>query len=154
MLEPYRDRPPLQQVVSVQKALLAAYAAAPDMSLSFIAFPGNHFAGPRHFVAFMQGGSPLTARLLKPVLIDAQTGSAAATAELPLYVKALLLSKPLHFGDYGGLPLKLIWALLDMLSIVVLGSGLYLWLKKRNIPFEARLGIAPDEKSTKRLDSA
>ncbi|TAL45811.1 MAG: PepSY domain-containing protein [Methylovulum sp.] len=154
MLEPYRDRPPLQQVVSVQKALLAAYAAAPDMSLSFIAFPGNHFAGPQHFVAFMQGGSPLTARLLKPVLIDAQTGSAVATAELPLYVKALLLSKPLHFGDYGGLPLKLVWALLDMLSIAVLGSGLYLWLKKRNVPFEARLGIARDEKSTKRLDSA
>ena len=39
--------------------------------------------------------------------------------------------QPLHFGDYGGLPLKVIWAALDMLTIVVLGSGLYLWWIRR-----------------------
>ena len=42
----------------------------------------------------------------------------------------LLLAQPLHFGDYGGAPLKLVWALLDMATIVVLGSGLYLWVKR------------------------
>ncbi|MDB5973481.1 MAG: putative rane protein [Nevskia sp.] len=41
------------------------------------------------------------------------------------------MSRPLHFGDYGGLPLKLIWALLDLVTIAVLGSGLYLWLAWR-----------------------
>jgi len=110
------------------------------MLLSFMAFPGNGFAGPGHFVAFMQGNSPLTSKLLKPVLIDAQTGLVVESRELPWYVTALLISKPLHFGDYGGLPLKVIWALLDMLSIAVLGSGLYLWLKKRNVSLEARPG--------------
>jgi uncharacterized iron-regulated membrane protein len=45
-------------------------------------------------------------------------------------VKTLLLSQPLHFGDYGGLPLKILWALLDILTIVILGSGVYLWLKR------------------------
>ena len=29
---------------------------------------------------------------------------------MPWYVKALKLSQPLHFGDYGGMPLKIIWA--------------------------------------------
>lgn len=43
----------------------------------------------------------------------------------------LALSQPLHFGDYGGLPLKLLWALLDLLTIVVLASGLYLWIARR-----------------------
>ncbi len=28
----------------------------------------------------------------------------------------LLLSQPLHFGDYGGMPLKILWALLDLLD--------------------------------------
>ena len=37
----------------------------------------------------------------------------------------------LHFGDYGGLPLKILWALLDVVTIVVLGSGLYLWWARR-----------------------
>ncbi len=48
--------------------------------------------------------------------------------------KALLLSQPLHFGDYGGLPLKIIWALLDIVTIIVLGSGFYLWLAKLRRP--------------------
>ncbi|MGN6117342.1 MAG: PepSY domain-containing protein, partial [Nitrobacter sp.] len=39
--------------------------------------------------------------------------------------------QPLHFGDYGGMPLKIIWALLDVLTIIVLGTGVYLWLRRR-----------------------
>ena len=29
------------------------------------------------------------------------------------------------------MPLKIIWALLDVMTIVVIGSGLYLWIAKR-----------------------
>jgi uncharacterized iron-regulated membrane protein len=42
------------------------------------------------------------------------------------------VSQPLHFGDYGGMPMQIIWALLDIATIIVLGSGLYLWLKRGN----------------------
>ena len=50
-------------------------------------------------------------------------------------MKALFLSQPLHFGDYGGLPLKFLWAGFDMVTIVVLVSGLWLWrLRGRNAP--------------------
>jgi uncharacterized iron-regulated membrane protein len=138
MTAAYRDRPALAQTGSVDRALAAAQAATPGMQLRFMAFPGNPFASPHHFVAFMHGDTPLTSKLLQPVLIDAQTGEVTATRALPWYVSALLLSQPLHFGDYGGLPLKILWALLDLLSIVVLGSGLYLWLK-RGGAFEAHL---------------
>jgi uncharacterized iron-regulated membrane protein len=40
------------------------------------------------------------------------------------------MSRPLHFGDYGGLPLKIIWALLDIVTIIVLGSGVYLFVAR------------------------
>ena len=40
---------------------------------------------------------------------------------------------PLHFGDYGGLFLKVLWALLDIFTIIVLGSGVYLWLAKKRV---------------------
>jgi uncharacterized iron-regulated membrane protein len=43
------------------------------------------------------------------------------------YLRALQVSRPLHFGDYGGLPLKILWALLDLATIIVLGTGVYLW---------------------------
>ena len=79
----------------------------------------------------MRGNTSLTAKLLKPALIDAATGKLTETRNLSWYVTALLISQPLHFGDYGGMPLKIIWAVLDVITIVVLITGLYLWLRRR-----------------------
>jgi uncharacterized iron-regulated membrane protein len=72
-------------------------------------------------------------------LVDARTGEITAVLAMPWYLRALQVSRPLHFGDYGGLPLKILWALLDTVTIVVLGSGLYLWLSRRRSPIETRL---------------
>ena len=47
------------------------------------------------------------------------------------FAHSLSLSQPLHFGDYGGLGLKIVWAVLDVITIVILISGLYLWLARR-----------------------
>jgi uncharacterized iron-regulated membrane protein len=79
----------------------------------------------------MRGKTPLTSRMLKPALIDASTGELTDSRELPWYVKSLLLSQPLHFGDYGGMPLKIIWAALDLATIIILLTGLYLWYARR-----------------------
>ncbi len=111
-------RPP-----SPARAVEAALAAAPDRQLSFLAFPGTGYSTPEHFVAFLQGKTPLTSKLLEPLLVDGRRGEVLERRELPWYVSLLLLSQPLHFGDYGGLPLKLLWALLDLLAIAVLASG-------------------------------
>jgi len=136
---PYRHLPPVTGVVSAGAALAAAKRAQPDMSLSFMAFPGNDFSTPQHFMAFMQGDTDVTSKLLKIVMIDARTGAVAATGEMPWYVSGLMLSQPLHFGDYGGLALKLLWTGLDLLSIWVLWSGLVLWWKRRHVSAEQKL---------------
>ncbi|WP_394842179.1 PepSY domain-containing protein [Pendulispora brunnea] len=137
----YRDEraPPTGtfEVGSPEKALDAALAASPGMELSFLAFPGSDFASPQHFVAFLQGTTPWTSKLLKPVWIDARTTRVLGTCDLPWYLTVLLLSRPLHFGNYGGMPLKVLWAVLDGLTIVVLVSGIQLWLRRRHVSFEA-----------------
>lgn len=46
---------------------------------------------------------------LRVALVDARTGKLSETAALPWYLKAILLRQPLHFGDYGGLPLTILW---------------------------------------------
>ena len=66
-------------------------------------------------------------------------GTLTAVVEMPWYLRTLQVSRPLHFGDYGGMPLKIFWALLDLVTIAVLGSGLYLWLSRRKSPIEAQL---------------
>ncbi|QTD44146.1 PepSY-associated TM helix domain-containing protein [Ottowia testudinis] len=133
IVAPYKDLPVVTPAerAPVQAALQAAQARTPGQRVSFVAYPGTAFSSPHHVTFFMKGGTPLTARLLQPVMVDARTAQVTAMPRLPWYLTALLLSQPLHFGDYGGLPMKVIWALLDIATIVVLGSGLYLWFKRR-----------------------
>lgn len=141
MVAPYKEAPPLADIGSIERALVTAEAAAPDMSRRFVAYPGSNFSSAHHYAVFMRGDTPLTSRLVKPALVDAQTGVLTDMRDLPWYLVTLLISQPLHFGDYGGLPMKILWALLDILTIVVLGSGLYLWVVRRKSAREA----VPDE---------
>ncbi|XIA62636.1 PepSY-associated TM helix domain-containing protein [Bradyrhizobium sp. TZ2] len=131
MVAPYAGKPPPVHLASLDAAVAKAKTAAPDMNVAFIAFPGTPFTSSHHFAVFMRGDTPLTSRLLKPVLLDGETGEVSDARDLPVYLKALLVSQPLHFGDYGGMPLKIIWALLDIMTIVVIFSGLYLWFVRR-----------------------
>jgi uncharacterized iron-regulated membrane protein len=131
MIAPYAGKAPPEQLSSIHQAVRTAQQAAPGMQVQFVAFPGGAYSSPHHYAVFMQGATPLTKHILTPALVDAETGELTAVRSMPWYAQALLLSQPLHFGDYGGLPLKILWAVLDLLTIVILGSGLYLWLAKR-----------------------
>lgn len=139
LAEPFKDQPPVTGPISTAAALAAAQRAQPDMSLTFMAYPGNDFSTPQHFMAFMAGSTPVSSKLLKIVMIDARTSEVVTTGEMPWYVSGLMLSQPLHFGDYGGLGLKIVWLVLDLLTIVVLATGLVLWWKRRAITAEQGL---------------
>ena len=135
MTKPYAGEPAPTNLASMEATVRHAEAAAPGMRVGFIAFPGTPFASPHHYGVYMHGDAPLTSRLYQPVLVDAQW-----------YLKTLLLSQPLHFGDYGGAGMKLVWALLDVATIIVLGSGLYLWLRRGRAaarPARAQAAAAP-----------
>ena len=130
LLDPYRGQARLAAPGSLERAVAAARARQPAMKVAFVAFPGTSFSSERHYGVFMRGREALTERLLQPVLVDAASGAVSQSRPAPWYLTALLLSQPLHFGDYAGLPLKLLWAALDLITIIVLGSGLTLWLGK------------------------
>ncbi len=130
MIAPYKNLPPPTTFASLQASVSAAQAAEPAMNVFFIAFPGTNFSSAHHYSIFMRGNTPLTKRLLKPVLVDAGTAKVTDSRAMPWYMTALFVSQPLHFGDYGGMPMKIIWALLDILTIIVLVSGLVLWVKR------------------------
>ena len=130
MIAPYKGMPAPTRLGSMQKAMDNAVAAEPGMQVAFVAFPGTAFSSPHHYGIFMHGNEALTSRLYKPVLIDAQTSEITDRRALPWYLTALLVSQPLHFGDYGGAWMQFLWAMLDIATIFVLGSGVYLWLKR------------------------
>ncbi len=143
MLEPYQDAPPLTARAPASNLLKIATQAAPGMQPDFIAFPGTRFSSEHHYSVFMNGSSHLTSHLYTPVLIDAQTLEVTAVGDRPWYMDTLGLSQPLHFGDYGGRPMQILWAILDILTIIVLGSGLYLWwVRRRGTQTIAREAVA------------
>ncbi len=139
MSAPYKGTRPPEHLVSLDKAIASVKAAVPNAVVSFIAFPGSAYSTQHHYMIALAGSSPATERVIHPAMVDAQTGKLTDVRDAPWYMKALFLSGPLHFGDYGGLPLKIIWALLDLTLIVVLVTGLYLWLGRRGAPIERRL---------------
>ena len=123
LLSQHQSKPLPTKLSSLDEVVALARAVSPDMRLVSIVFPHSRFTSPRHYLVWTKGITPLRAHLFTPVMIDAETGELAGVLRLPWYVRVLELSRPLHFGNYGGMPLKIIWALLDIMTIVVIGSG-------------------------------
>jgi uncharacterized iron-regulated membrane protein len=139
LLAPYKGKPMPEHYGSLDAAVAIARQALPGMEITSVDFPNPKFSSPRHYLIWTRGRTPLTSRLFTPVLVDAENGKLSQARGLPWYLRTLEVSRPLHFGDYGGLPLKILWAFFDVVLIVVLGSGLYLWLTRRKRPIEAEL---------------
>lgn len=127
---------PKADLASVQEAIDLAARKIPDGEFSFVAFPGSEFSSDRHYLIMFTGKTPVSSRLLMPAIVNAHSGELIATPDLPWYLKTFLLSQPPHFGDYGGLGLKIAWFLLDFAMILLLSSGLVLWWRKRHEPPE------------------
>ncbi len=119
------------QWTSLDAAIRNAEQALPGTRVGTMLMPGSEYGSAQHYLLWAAGDTPLTSRMLQPVLVDARTGQFSAIVRMPWYLRTLELSRPLHFGDYGGLPLKLLWVLLDGATIIVLGSGLWLWRDRR-----------------------
>lgn len=142
LVTPLEGRPPPTRLASLDAAVRQTVQEAPDMTLQFVAFPGSSFSTAQHYAIFLHGRTPATEHIIMPALVNAESGRFEGLREMPWWVKALSLSRPLHFGDYGGLALKVVWALLDLATIYVLISGLYLWRKKVRQDAAARRPLA------------
>lgn len=141
MVSAYQGKAPLDpaRYASIDRAMAQAKAARPGLSPQFIGFPGGAWSSAHHYAIFFQGDTPVTSHVLTPALVDAETGTLTAMATMPALNQALMLSKPLHFGDYGGWALKLIWAAMTLATMWVLITGLQLWLRKNASDIDRRV---------------
>lgn len=133
VLQPWQGKTPpaISALSSAQEAFDKANTYKEGMHATSVVFPGSVYGSPHHYVIWTKGSTTLTSRLFSPALVDASTGELITVATMPWYLKALEVSRPLHFGDYGGMPMKILWALFDIITIIVLASGLYLWIARR-----------------------
>jgi uncharacterized iron-regulated membrane protein len=108
--------------------------------ISFVSFPGTEFGVPGHFVFLMEKfwlGREQASQIL---LSSADSGGLSEVVDLPFYLKALILSEPLHFGNYGGLAFKIIWLLFALCSLLVMLMGVATyWSRTRKVKEKTRL---------------
>jgi uncharacterized iron-regulated membrane protein len=137
-------------------ALAAVRARLPDATVTSLTMPtAGRFGSPQHLVVWTKGDTPITAKLFTPTLVSANAALEVTVPDMPWHLRTIQVSRPLHFGDYGGLPLKILWALLDLLAIAVLVSGVYLWFARkkflagrRDVALQPQLHPALHEKTT------
>jgi uncharacterized iron-regulated membrane protein len=93
--------------------------------------------GKPHTYAQMNGTGELIYRVRDRQIISERTPVAA-----PGYINALRGTiYHLHFGDYGGRPLRVMYFVLGILGCIVINSGVMIWLvarDKKNIPERKR----------------
>lgn len=116
---------------TIDAAVRTAQAALPDQKPYFMVWPGTDYSSPRHYTILMSGTHRYDERQFQVVLVDAASGQLTDARDVPWYLKAILISEPLHFGDYGGLPLKLLWVASSLLTLFITGNGAWLWWRRR-----------------------
>lgn len=116
---------------NVDAAWKAAEQAAPGSKVVSVIYPDTDFSTRHHYSAFLSGTEGLDERMYRIALVDAETGKVATVKEPPLYLQAIFLSQPFHFGDYGGLPLKLLWTACVWLTLFITANGAWLWWERR-----------------------
>jgi uncharacterized iron-regulated membrane protein len=122
-----REHPSL----TFDRALDAAARAQPGWRANSIVFPDTNLSTPQHYTVLLFGQKGVQEKMFRIALVEADTGKVADVRSLPPYLQAIQLSQPLHFGDYGGLALKLIWVSCSWLALFITGNGAWLWWNRR-----------------------
>jgi uncharacterized iron-regulated membrane protein len=81
------------------------------------------------------------------VYLEPSSGEVLATsreADLPLGARIFAALSPIHYGEFGGLPIKVIWCFLGMVPSVLFVTGLLTWWRpsKRKAPLAVQEDLA------------
>lgn len=116
---------------NIDQIYASAAQAAQDWQPTIVLFPGTEYSTQQHYMVLMEGTQAFDKNMLQLALIDANTFQVAEVLQLPVYLKAILVSQPLHYGDYGGMPLKILWSICTLFTLFITINGAWLWWAKR-----------------------
>lgn len=116
--------------LSIDAALTAAQREMPTLAPGGVALPGSDIAGEDHYAILMRGHGGLEEKLFSIAFVHKES-AAVTPVELPWYLKAVVLSQPLHFGDYGGTPLRILWASFTLITLAITASGVWIFVVRR-----------------------
>ena len=115
--------------VDADAILTAAITALPDMRLRYLGLPGTAYEPATVYGS--SGQAPLLPDYVRvnpftATVIAVEGGlDGASGVELTRTVM-----RALHTGDFGGLPIKLVWFTFGLLMTLLVFSGMLIWMKR------------------------
>ncbi len=137
------------------QVIKSALLSKTDAVISYISFPDTEFGIRGHYLVLVNGTGAITGRISELVVVNAHTAKVAQIVELPFYLKMVLLSEPLHFGNYGGIYLKIVWAIFALVSLAValLGVTSFFRRQKKNRASKTSVAFSPSAQKASLLSS-
>lgn len=115
---------------SVDAALQRTQQQYPEFDVTYIRFP---VAGGVQFLGRLKSDPAYYGRFYSGISLD--TAGAVSKAQFmkdrPWYDRSLRILQPLHFGDYAGLPVKILYSLGGILPALLSISGFVIWRGKK-----------------------
>lgn len=108
--------------------LTAAFGAVPDMRLRSLTLPAVAF-----YPAQVGGSSGQAPLLPDTILVNPQTYEVMEVSggfDRPGAQLTGVIMRALHTGDFGGLPVKLVWFTFGLLLTMLVFSGMVIWTKR------------------------
>lgn len=119
--------------ISFEKIVADARAAMPGYKANWITLPLEPKADITLYGS-LEGQGFLRSDYGSVITFDSQTGalkSAIAAKDSPLMLQVLDAFRPLHFGSFGGLPVKILWCLGGLAPGILAASGTFLWWRRK-----------------------
>ncbi len=127
--------------VSMDKAVAYLRSAHPDFTIGMIAVPADgqvvQIRGRFRDDPFYYGS------YYSLIVFDAETGKPQkmeALRDQPFGKKWMTMVSPLHFGNYGGLPIKIIYSILGLTPGLLSITGFVIWRKRNNFKRRRQIG--------------
>ncbi|QCO06226.1 PepSY-associated TM helix domain-containing protein [Azospirillum argentinense] len=127
-----RDQIPVSATApkpDVDAIMASAKAALPDMRLRYLWLPGTAYDPAT--VAGSSGQVPLLPDYVRVNPFTAEVilieGGMEAASGIEL---TRTIMRALHTGDFGGLPVKLVWFAFGLLMTTLVFSGMLIWMKR------------------------
>ena len=131
--------PPASEVQAppVDQVMAAARTVHPDAAISTVAYPGG-YQGPNNYLIYHENEGTLRQYIPILSLVPVADTAAAQPLKMPLWIQAIMICFPLHFGNFGGLALKVVYCVFGLLAGGLTVTGALLTIVRWRRKFRAR----------------
>ncbi|WP_439881633.1 PepSY-associated TM helix domain-containing protein [Pontibacter sp. MBLB2868] len=119
---------------SIDAALVTIKSTYPDFEVMYVRFPKNE-EGKLQFLGHLKEDPSYYGRIYSSVQVNYRTGSietADFLREKPWLDRLLTVLHPIHFGDYAGLFVQLLYCFFGLMPGILSISGFVIWYSRLN----------------------